>query len=261
MSWTDPGRSRNGITGTRQPSSAFDLTSYHVAGAPSSAHPKRRFRDLPIAAYTHPHQPQPGVSVGQSHHPLRLPVLRRRHAEMGRPLRDLRRMEHHRAERPSPRRPGPRGQSRPPASVDFVGLRRHRRPAAPRRHRHRGTRSRAGRRAGARLGRAGRRRSRHRQIHAAAAGRRRASRQPASACSTSPARKPSSRSACAPAAWASPTRRSNSRPRSTCATSPPAWSEAKDATLVVIDSIQTMWLDASTARPAPSPRCAPARSN
>ena len=101
---------------------------------------------------------------------------------------------------------------------------RARRAAAALPDRHRGTRPRAGRRPGARprpcwsaaipasanppcccrppprLARAGQARALHL---------RRGSR--------------SSRSACAPAGWASPTRRSNSPPRSTCATSPPAW--------------------------------------
>ena len=164
---------------------------------------------------------------GQTHLPLRLPVLRRRHPEMGRPLRDLRRVEHDRRGNRSPPAPAPPARHSPGSRVEFVGLAGSADAAAARRHRHRRTGPRAGRRPGAGLGRAGRRRSRHRQVHAAAAGRRARWHAPAGGCCTCRARNRSSRCACAPAGWGWRTRRWNSPPRSTCATSPPAWSRRR----------------------------------
>ncbi len=146
-------------------------------------------------------------------------------------------------------RPGPAGKAarRPAGRLRRPG--RQRGTAAARGHRDRGAGPRAGRRAGAVLGRAGRRRSGDRQVHPAAAGRRAARPlRPAGAVRLGRGIR-SSRCACAPAAWASPTRRSSSPPRSTCATSPPRWRRRRDAALVVIDSIQTMWLDSIDSAP------------
>ena len=118
----------------------------------------------------------------------RLPVLRRRHPQMGRALRGLRRVEHHRRgsgrSASRPRRQGGRGRR---IAVRRPG--RRGRAAAAHRHRDRRTGPRAGRRAGAGLGGAGRRRPGHRQVHAAAAGRRARWPAPASGCCTSRARK------------------------------------------------------------------------
>ena len=71
------------------------------------------------------------------------------------------------------------------------------------------------------LGAAGRRRSRHRQVDAAAAGRGRARAPERGRAPTSPAKRRSTRSGCAPSGWAWPTRRWSSPPRPRCATSSP----------------------------------------
>ena len=139
-----------------------------------------------------------------------------------------------------------RGRAR---GLDFVGAaRRHRRAAAPP-DRHRRVRPRLRRRAGARLGDPGRRRSRHRQIDAAAAGRRGARGAWRRRPPTSPARRRSSRSGCAPSGSASPTRRCGSPRRAACATSSPRSTARRGPDLVVIDSIQTMYLDTLDSAP------------
>ena len=161
----------------------------------------------------------------------------------------LRRVEHARrgaAARPRPGRAKARSAGK---RVAFVGLQGTAAPPPRARDRHRRTRPRAGRRLRAGLRRAGRRRSRHRQVHPA--------------CCRPPPRwrgraaghvhlrrgDRSTRCACAPAAWAWPTRRSSSPPPSTCATSPPRWKAERDLGLVVIDCIQTMWLDTIESAP------------
>ena len=88
---------------------------------------------------------------------------------MGRPLRDLRRVEQRRG-RDVVARPGPAGKAPAGRSLAFRRPGRQHRAAAARADRHRRTGPRAGRRAGAGLGGAGRRRSRHRQVDPAAAG-------------------------------------------------------------------------------------------
>ena len=103
---------------------------------------------------------------------LHLHRLRRRPSQMGRPLRRLRRLEHHRRGGPA-RPPGPKslGAKRPHASP-LADLATEEPPPPARLIGHRRARPRARRRPGAGLGHPGRRRSRHRQVDAAAAGRR-----------------------------------------------------------------------------------------
>jgi hypothetical protein len=110
-------------------------------------------------------------SIGQARIPLRLPVLRRGHPEMGRTLRDLRRMEHRRG-RNRRRPPRPRRQSPGRPRRRIRRPRRHHRTSPSGADRHRRTGPRAGRRPRSSLRRAGWRRSRHRQIDAAATSRR-----------------------------------------------------------------------------------------
>ena len=181
---------------------------------------------------------------------LRLPVLRRRDTEMGRPLRGLRRVEHHRRGSRR-RRPGPGRQRRrrqrasSPSSVS---------PAAPSRRRARATgiaeldrvlggglvpasavlvggdpgigKSTLLLQAAAALARAGTPRA-----------------------ATSPARKRSTRCACAPAGWAWPTRQLELAAAINLRDIVASLEPARDAALVVIDSIQTMWLDSIDSAP------------
>ena len=144
------------------------------------------------------------------------------------------------------------GAERRPAAaarLDFVApARRQRRAAAPP-DRHRRARPGVRRRPRAGLGDPGRRRSRHRQVDAAAAGRRRARRARRRAPPTSPARRRSTRSGCAPSGSASPTRRCGSPRRAACATSSPRSTRRAAPDLVVIDSIQTMYLDTLDSAP------------
>ena len=108
-------------------------------------------------------------------------------------------------------------------ALGFVGLTGPSMLPPRRTHRHRRVRPRLRRRAGAGLGDPGRRRSRHRQIDPAAAGRRRDRRSRAArrVPPTSPARRRSTRSGCAPSGSASPTARCCSPPPAACATSSP----------------------------------------
>src|ERR1019366_2701404 len=90
-----------------------------------------RFLHLPDASYIRIATSPTRSLLGQTHHPLRLPVLRRRNAEVGRPLRDLPRMEHRRTRdhRASSRcvSQSPRGPNR-----ELRRATRRRRPTSPR---------------------------------------------------------------------------------------------------------------------------------
>ena len=191
--------------------------------------------------------------------PLRLPELRRDQSEMGRALRKLRRVEHASSRK---RSSGPaRRRRRRPAGAWNSSAWPAARTAAARADRHRRTGPRAGRWSRAGLGGAGRRRSRDRQVDADAAGRRRRWRGPDGASCTSPARNRSSRCACAPAGWASPTRRLELAAAINLRDIAASLEAARDAALVVIDSIQTMWLDTIDSAPGTVPRCAPPASS
>ena len=117
--------------------------------------------------------PSASCTDGPAAEALRLPVVRRGHEQVERPLRILRRVEHHRRgssprarpgrRRPGARRQGPHARVRRPARLDAA--------AAPLPQRHRRIRPRLRRRPGRGLGPADRRRSRHRQVDAPAAGR------------------------------------------------------------------------------------------
>ncbi len=136
------------------------------------------------------------------------------------PMRRLRRLEHDRR--------GSAAHRRPADEIAGGAARRHHRADRPRPRRgaaaahHVGAgraRPGAGRRAGRRLGDPGRRRSRHRQVHPAAAGRRRLRPRAGCPASTSRAKRPRRRSACAPAGWGWPMPRCGWAPRPACATS------------------------------------------
>ena len=128
-------------------------------------------------------------------------------AEMGRPVRGLRRLEQHgRGAAARRAAEGPRPAPAAGAALGFVGLRGDGDRAAAPAHRDRRTRPGVRRRARAGLGDPGRRRSRHRQVDPAAAGRRRARRRAAPTPPISPARRRSTRCGCAPSGSASPTR-------------------------------------------------------
>ena len=176
------GKQRNGPTGHREPV------------LPQAVHP---LRELQRRARS-PSEPE-----GQNGLPLHR--LRRRPRQVGGALRRVRRVEHaRRGERSRacrPRGPAPPGarrarprsataaaSSRPPRLRDVRGSEERRLE-----DRHRRIRLRARRRNRPGLDGARRRRARHRQVDAAAAGRRRGCRARDSACSTCPAKSRRSR--------------------------------------------------------------------
>ncbi len=67
--------------------------------------------------------------------------------------------------------------------------------------------------------------------------------------SISRAKRRSSRCACARCAWVSPRRRCSWPPPPACATSSPRWTTGEPPAVVVIDSIQTMYLDSLDSAP------------
>ena len=176
----------------------------------------------------------PRSPLGQTHLPLRLPVLRRRHPEMGRPLRDLRRVEHRRRKKPSSPAPAPPPKRRPAAPSPSSAW-----PAAPNRPPARRSASPNWIACWAAAW------SPPRPCWSAATPASAnppcccrpppASRAPAGASCTSPARNPSTRSACAPAAWASPTPPIELAAAINVRDIVASLEQAKDTTLVVIE--------------------------
>ncbi len=117
--------------------------------------------------------PSASCTDGAAAQTLRLPVVRRGHEQVERPLRVLRRVEHHRRGSSARARPGRRRHgacAARAALLEFAGLRGIDAAAAALPERHHRVRPRLRRRPGGGLGAADRRRSRHRQVDAAAAG-------------------------------------------------------------------------------------------
>ena len=190
--------------------------------------------------------PEPRVADhGQAHDRLRLPGVRRAVAEVARALRRLRRVELARrgARRrgggaPAGRRTATRRRGAPArlGSTPTIAIEQHARLSTGIGEFDRvlGGGIVPG------LARAARRRAGHRQVDAAAAGRREHGADRSARCSTAPARSPSTRSSRAASGSASATRRSICSPKPASSASSRRSPRLKPA-LVIVDSIQTVF--------------------